>query len=112
MTTSRSQEWSTILDNIQASLARALAEVEAREQAFAAEEQTAPVRLEHDEALRDTLAQVADHMLLFQSCLGQAGDSAASAEAALLDSERAIQNWLTAAEATRQQLAGAGPRRV
>ncbi len=79
-----------------------------REQALALDE-PAPLRRGQDDALRESLAEVAERMLLFQSCLGQAEASAAEAESALADGERAIQTWLAAAEGAGRRLAKAAP---
>lgn len=105
-------DWSAVLDHIQESVARTLEEVEQREQAMASGDRPELPPGAGDQALRETLAQVAERMFLFQSSLGQAEASAAEAESALADGERAIQTWLAAAESARQRLARAGPAKI
>jgi hypothetical protein len=98
-------DWVQVLENIQAALALALAEIAERERTLEEGFSSSESTVEPEAAGQVRLEPLDQGVRRFQSCYQEAECQAAEVETQLLATQESIQQWLTAAAALRQRLA-------
>jgi len=96
---SLSADWSRVLSRVEAALAKAVAQLEGRKQAFEPGTPTPQTISAGDFARFEELVGA------YAACPARAGQRLAPVDNALSEGEDALRHWLTRAEAARRKLA-------
>jgi len=100
--------WGTILENVQKAITHAQDEATKTAQALDAALTAENRQLPDDRDWQRGMAQLEEKFRLMKDCTIRADQQAQQAEQALAESEEALRQWLTLAEAIRRKLATAG----
>jgi len=93
--------WADVLDGVARALAQTEANAARAEESLTAQPSPPPA----EPAWQQACAQLAERLRRLQTCVAQAEQTAAQAEASLQQSEDALKAWLAEAEAARGRLA-------